>query len=164
MSRVYDYRDYDKHLSLKPDAGMWLVILYLMRPYIVLAASFRRGRGGGSDASAIRDMIYPDDFVLTLGILATIPALLFIVTWAKRVPGAGDRIRWLWSNGGHLLAIAAACNIVIVFVPLLTGIISRIHLAGWVQIGLSLFIIGYLYTSRRVKDTFADFPADEPPE
>jgi len=158
MSRLYDFRDYDKYLALKLSAGVWLVIAYLMRPYIVLIASFRMGRGGSQDEKGIRQLLYPDDFSLMLGIVVTMPVLILMFAYMKRKPSAGTFIRALWRNGKNLLGSAAILNIVIVFVPIMTEVISRIHAAGWIQIGVSIVILGYLFTSQHVKDTFADFP------
>lgn len=161
MSKVYDFRDYDKYLALKINAGLWLVIAYLLRPYIVLIASFRMGRGGGagdSDLAAIKQLLYPDDFSLALGIVTTLPVLLLMFGYMKRKPSAGAFIRIIWRNGLRLLGLAVGLNVFIIFVPVLTGIASRVHLAGWIQIALSLVILGYLMNSQRIRDTFADFP------
>jgi len=165
MSKLYDFSEYDKYLCLKVSAGLWFVILYLLRPYIILAASLRMGRGGSGAAGAggVRNLLYPDDFSLVLALLATVPALLFVYAWTRRRPGAGVLVKQLWKNGANLLAAAAVLNIVIVFVPLLTGAVTRVHLLGWVQIALVPVIVGYLYSSRRIRDTLEDFPADQDP-
>ena len=76
----------------------------------------------------------------------------------KRKPDAPDYIRRLWHNSGKLLLLTAVLNIVIVFVPSLVGMAYRINLLGWGQLVIAACIIVYLLTSRRVKDTFADFP------
>jgi hypothetical protein len=107
-------------------------------------------------------MVYPDDFSLTLGILATIPVLILMYGWVKRKPGAPYYVQKIWRHGTWILIATAVLNIVIVFVPLLLGLIHQIHLAGWVQVVLPLPIIAYLYYSQRVKDTFADFPVKQP--
>jgi hypothetical protein len=162
MSKLYDFNQYDKYLSLKVNPELWLVILYLLRPYIALVASVSIGRGGTGAVGVerVRDILYPDNFSLVLAILTTVPALLFVYAWTRRKPGASPLVRKLWKNGAALLAIAALLNIVIVFVPLLTGIVAGIHTLGWLQVGFAAVIIVYLYSSRRVKDTLADFPAD----
>ena len=164
MAKVNSCKDYDTFLCLKISSGMWLVILYLLRPYILLISTFRMGRGGGKSEgiSVLRDMVYPDDFSLALGIFATVPVLILMYGWIKRKPGAPDYVRKIWRHGSGILTVAAVLNIVIVFVPLLLGLIHHIHPAGWVQVALSLPIILYLYASQRVKDTFADFPAEQP--
>ena len=132
MSKLYDFSEYDKYLSLKVNAGLWFVILYLLRPYIVLIGTMKLGRGssGATGIEGVRNILYPDDFSMVLAILATVPALLFFYAWSRRKPGAGALVKQLWENGIRLLAAAAILNIVIVFVPLLTGAVARIHLLG----------------------------------
>ena len=89
MAKVNSCKDYDTFLCLKISSGMWLVILYLLRPYILLISTFRMGRGGGKSEgiSVLRDMVYPDDFSLALGIFATVPVLILMYGWIKRKPG-----------------------------------------------------------------------------
>lgn len=162
MSKLYDFSQYDKHLSLKLNSELWLIIFYLMRPYIVLVASLRPSRqdAGAVGVDGVRNMLYPDDFSLVLAILATLPVLFFIYAWSRRKPGAGSLVRALWKNGATLLAMSAALNILIVFVPILLGVVAGIHTLGWLQVGFAVAIIAYLYSSRRVRDTFQDFPVE----
>jgi hypothetical protein len=61
-----------------------------------------------------------------------------------------------------LLVGTAVLNIIIIFVPFLMDITHNINMLGWAQLAIAVFIIYYLYTTQRVKDTFADYPADEP--
>lgn len=157
MSKLYGFSEYDKYFSLKVSAELWIIILYLLRPYIVLIASMGSGQG---ESGGIRNILYPDDLSLTLAIFSTIPALLFFYVWSRRKPGAGTMVKKLWANGGKLLVAAAVLNIAIVFVPLLSGIVSSIHALGWVQVGIAVIIIFYLLGSRRARDTFADFPVE----
>ena len=137
MSRLYDPGEYDKHMSLMVDAGLWLVILYLLQ-----------------------HILYPDSFSLWTGMLTTAPVIVFIFAWSRRNPGASEVVQVLWKHGAGILATAAAMNIAVIFVPLLRGIVTEIHTLGWVQLGIAVYIIIYLFTSHRVRDTFADFPAE----
>jgi hypothetical protein len=162
MSKLYGFSEYDKYFSLKVSTGLWIIILYLLRPYIVLVASWGIGKRGGGAAGVdgIRNILYPDDLSLTLAILATIPVLLFGYVWSRRKPGAGTMVKKLWANGGKLLVAAAILDIAVVFTPLPGGIASSIHALGWVQVVIAVIIIFYLLGSRRVRDTFADFPVE----
>jgi hypothetical protein len=94
-----------------------------------------------------------------LAVLASIPAIFVIVAWIKKNPASPAFIRKVWQHGAMILTISAVLNIVIVFVPLMTGTVRSINMVGWGQLGVSLLIIGYLYFSERVRDTFADFPS-----
>jgi len=162
MLKVYGFSDYDKNFALKIHLDLWLVILYLLRPFVLMASAIRMGRGasGVQGASGLRDLIYPDNFSLFLGMAAAIPVFIILFAYVKRKPGASDLIRKIWRHGMLILVCAALLNIAIVFLPLLLGTVGSINIYGWGQLGIALVIIGYLYSSERVKDTFADFPAE----
>lgn len=157
MSKIYSYKDYDKYLSLKVGFGLWLVVLFLLRPYVLLASSLRGVDGVGG----LKDLVYHDDLSLILGIIATFPVLIFIYVWVKRMPGASAIVRKAWKHGKLLLIASALLSILGTFLPKFTGYSHKINAIGWAQIVLSILVIVYLHFSQRVNDTFADFPEDQ---
>ena len=161
MSKIYNFSDYDKYFSLRINFELWLIIAWFMRPVILLISTKQMGRGPKSDSvSGLKDLVYPDDFGFFLAFVTIIPVVLVIFAYMKRKPDAPDYIRTLWRNCGKLLLLAAALNVVVVFVPFLFDMAYRINLIGWGQVAIAAYIIFYLMTSRRVRDTFADFPAE----
>ena len=159
MSKKYSISDYDKNVSLKPGFGFWLVIVYFIRPFILAISSVQMGRGNkNASVSGLKDMVYPNDFGFFIGVLAALPAVLLVIIYIKRKPGASDSIRKLWRNGANFLTAAAVLNIVILFVPPRMGASFHITTLGWAQLAIAVGIIIFLHTSQRVKDTFADFP------
>ena len=161
MSKIYNFNDYDKYFALRINLELWLIIAWFMRPVILLISTKQMGRGPKSDSvGGLKDLVYPDDFGFFLAFVTIIPVVLVIFAYMKRKPDAPDYIRTLWRNCGKLLLLAAALNVVVVFVPFLIDLTYRINLLGWGQLAIAAYIIFYLMTSRRVRDTFADFPAD----
>ncbi len=161
MSKLYNFSDYDKYLSLKINFELWLIIAYFMRPLILKASTIQMGFGAKSKSvSGLKDLVYPHDFGFFLAILATLPVFLVIYAYMKRKPEAPDYIRALWRISGKLLLLTAVLNIVIVFVPSLVGMAYHINLLGWGQLVIAVLITVYLLMSRRVRDTFADFPVE----
>jgi hypothetical protein len=160
MLKEYSYNDYDKYLCLKAGFGLWLVVSFLLRPYILLVSSFRMGPGGSGlkGVGGLKDLVYPDDLSLILGILATIPVLIFLYAWIRREPGAPDLVRKAWRHGKLLLVASVLLGMVAVFVPVWTGFVHKIQAAGWSQVSLSVIAVWYLQFSDRVNDTFRDFP------
>ncbi|MGB5439736.1 MAG: DUF2919 family protein [Gammaproteobacteria bacterium] len=159
MSKLYNFSDYDKYLSLKINFQLWLIIAYFMRPLILKASTIQMGFGAKSaSVSGLKDLVYPHDFGFFLAVLATLPVFLVIFAYMKRKPDAPDYIGTLWRYSGKLLLLTAILNIVIVFVPSLVIMAYHINLLGWGQLVIAACIIVYLLMSRRVKDTFADFP------
>ena len=165
MSRVYPFTAYDKYMSLKLDSNMWFIIVYFLRPFILKVSTIQMGRGAKSDSvSGLKDLVYPNDFGFFLAFVATIPVLLLIFAYAKRKPGASELVQSLWRNGRNLLVAAAVLNIIVIFIPFLANITHSINVYGWGQLALAVAIIVYLYSSKRVTDTFADFPEENETE
>jgi hypothetical protein len=163
MSKLYSFSDYDKNMSLKLDSGMWLIIVYFLRPFIMKVSTIQMGRGTKSDSvGVLKDLVYPDDFGFFIAFLATIPVLLLVFSYVKRKPGASGLVRKIWHKGRTLLLVTAILNIIIIFVPFLLDLTHSINILGWAQLVIALYIIFYLYTKQRVVDTFADFPKDDP--
>ena len=162
MSKLYTFSDYDKYMSLKPDFEMWLIIMYFLRPFILEISTIQMGRGAKSDSvSVLKDMVYPDDFGLFIAFLATLPVIILLVAYIKRKPAASRLVRKVWHSGKTLLVVTAMLNVIIVFVPFVLDLTHSINMLGWGQLAIALYIIFYLYTTPRVKDTFADFPKDD---
>lgn len=162
MSRVYPFSAYDKYVSLKLDSNMWLIIVYFLRPFILKVSTIQMGRGGvkSESVSGLKSLFYPDDFGFFLAFIATIPVLILVFAYAKRKPGASGFVQSLWRNGRNLLVAAAVMNIVVIFIPFLANITHSINVYGWTQLAVAVAIIAYLYSSKRVTDTFADFPKE----
>jgi hypothetical protein len=163
MSKLYSFSDYDKYMSLKPGLEVWLMIAYFLRPFILKISTIQMGRGAKSGSvSGLKDLVYPNDFGFFIAFLATIPVLILVFAYAKRKPGASGLVRKIWHKGRMLLIVTAVLNLIIIFVPFLVDLTYRMNMLGWVQLAIAVYIIFYLYTTQRVKDTFADFPKDDP--
>jgi len=161
MSRVYPFTAYDKYMSLKLDSNMWFIIVYFLRPFLLKVSTIQMGRGAKSDSvSGLKNLFYPNDFGFFLAFVATIPVLLLVFAYAKRKPDASEFVQSLWRNGKKLLVAAAVLNIVVIFIPFLANITHSINIYGWGQLAMAVAIIIYLYSSKRVTDTFADFPEE----
>ena len=119
MPGVDRFDDYDRNLNLKGSGEMWLVVCYLLRPYLILLSTCR--------------------------------------------PGAPAVVRKLWLRGKPLLLLAAMPDILMIFMPVITGIVSRIHVLGWTRVGLACVVIACLLKSARGSDTFAGFPEQKTP-
>jgi len=161
MSKVYPFSAYDKHMSLKLDSNMWLIIVYFLRPFIMKISTIQMGRGAKSDSvSGLKDLVYPNDFGFFLAFIATVPVLILILAYAKRKPGASDLMQSIWRNGRNLLVAAAVVNIVVIFITFVMNLTHSINAYGWGQLAVAIGIIFYLYQSKRVTDTFGDFPKE----
>ncbi len=154
MADDYPFSAYDKYLCLKPDFSIWLVLAFLLRPYVVVVLSI----ANRADRLGLIKLVYSDHLAMTLAAIAAVPAIFVVYAFIKRAPDAPDKVQWIWQHGRELLLVSSLLNILVVFLPLLTGLARHVSTVGWAQLGISVYLTFYLFTERRVRDTFADFP------
>jgi len=154
MQKKYDINDYDENLCLRVSPVMWIAILFLFRAYLIALLSVVNF----SDKLALINMFYSNHLQLSLGALAGIPVFVVLFAWRNRKPGASVRTRWIWRNGRSFLVASAGLNIIAVFLPTLTGMSHRVDTIGQAQVALSGAVLVFLFISKRVSDTFSDFP------
>lgn len=152
--KQYAFSAYDKYLCLKLDATLWVTFIFLLRPFVVLVLSIANRK----DRMAMINLFYSDRFAMILAAIAAIPAVFVFFAYLKRSPEASERLRWLWLNGRTLLLLSLALNVVIVFLPLLTGTANSLDMIDWAELGLCGWFGYYLIKNQRALDTFADFP------
>jgi len=154
MPNKYPISSYNKYICLKIDGTMWLILLFILKPYFITLFSV----ANMGDRMQLITMFYPDKLVLSLGAFAGIPTALLIYAWVKRMPGASNYIRRIWKNGRSLLAISAILNACIILGPQLLGTVYKITVSGWVQLLINILIVIVVYKSPYIKDCFSDFP------
>jgi len=159
MRNDYPPEAYDANFCLKVSIAMWGAILFLCRPYVVMAMSFANRR----DRMQLIELFYADRTALALAALGAIPTLLLIIAYAQRRPSGGRTARRVWSHGRALLITSALINMAVALYHLLNSALDVSYL-DTSQLFLSVLIVYYAMTSQRVKDTFADFPDYVEPE
>ncbi len=138
------------------NSTMWLILLFLLRPYVIFVLSV----ANRSNRMQLIDMIYTDKMMLSLGALVGVPAALLIYAWTRRAPGAPHFVKQIWKNGRHLIAISSILNAGIVVAAVL-GRAHKVDVYGGVQLLVSLVIVAISYMSSYLRDCFADFPEEE---
>ena len=151
----YDLNDYDSHLALRPSWLMIASMLFLCRGWLLLLLI---GVSNVAGVSVEIDDLVPTDYVWQ-GLIAGVPSALTLYAWLVRVPTAKAFVRAIWRNGRALLTLAALLHVTLVFAAewpslrWLTEPVSALILLG------DLWVIAFVLLSRRVKDTFLDFPS-----
>lgn len=158
MKKRYSISDYDKQLTLKVELGLWLTMLFLLRPFVIPILSIVNI----NDRMELINFVYPDKLDMVLTTIAAIPAGFVIYAFINKKSEASDFIRKVWRNGRYILIVSAVMNIAIIFVPLLLEVKHKIDMISWLQLTVSAAIIVYLRFSQRVRDTFLDFPESQP--
>ena len=154
MQKKYDITEYDEYLCLRVSPVMWIATLFLFRAYLIALLSVVNF----NDRLVLINMFYSNHMQLSLGALAGIPVFVVLYAWKNRKPGASMRARWIWRNGRSFLAASAILNIMVIFLPILTGISHSVDGVEQAQIALCVAVLIFLFVSKRVSDTFSDFP------
>jgi len=155
MARVYEFSAYDGNLALKVSPTLWLAVLFLIRPYLIMVLSFANRR----EPMALIEMFYADRLPMVVASIAALPVILFLLSYIKR--SKAENISWarrLWHRGRELLMLSAVLNVLVVFFPYLVAQHYNMNVVGMMQLLISLIVLLYLARSKRVKDTFADYP------
>jgi len=155
MARVYGFSAYDGNLTLKVSPTLWLAVIFLLRPYVIMVLSFANRR----DPMALLEMFYADRQPMVVASIAALPVILFLVAYMKR--SKAENVSWakrLWHRGRELLMVSAVLNVFVVFFPYLVDPHHKMTLVGVTQLLITLFVVLFLARSKRVKDTFADYP------
>ena len=156
MANKYSINNYDKYICLKINGMLWLIILFLLRPYLVTIISLVNRK----DKTGLINMIYSDKMILWWGLLASVPVILVIYAWSNKKPDASSFVKMLWHRGRELLAAAAIFNVAVVFIPFWMGVTNRVQTIGWIQLTICLGIVAILYSSSYVRDCFSEFPKE----
>ncbi|MCK4951000.1 MAG: DUF2919 family protein [Gammaproteobacteria bacterium] len=156
MPNQYPFNAYDKNLCLKLNPGLWLVIIFLLRPYIIAIFSLVNM----SDRMSLIRMVGPGTG-MTISTIMAFPAIMVIYAWIKRTPDASARVRWIWRHGRELLAASALLTIIYILAIQLFFKTIKLNLIGVLPIVICPVILYYLYKSQHVRDIFSDFPENK---
>jgi hypothetical protein len=152
----YDLTDFADDGSLRISTGLWLLMVYLSRYVVIIGlgavSSFISGRRG-LDLSGLSTLYSSPDFLL-----ASMPALLVIAANIKRRPEGNRLARITWRYGRALLTSAIVLDLCLLYShwPQRIHQVSLLYVLGPL---IDIYLLTYLFSSNRVRDTFADFPA-----
>ena len=156
----YEFDDFDARGALKPSLTLLLAMLFLSRHVVIVilaGISTLILKRRGIDTGGIIELLSSPEFLLV-----SLPSVLLLIALMRRIPTASKSVRWIWCHGLWLLLIGAGMDItgmahgLIVLTPQGAGATGALYIIGVV---LDVFIVLYLFRSRRVADTFSDFPS-----
>ena len=113
-----------------------------------------------SDRMAGINMLYQDRSILAITALASLLAVPVMYALMQRKVGATARVRWIWARGAGFL-LGAMCTNLLAIGWLLFMEFPDVGLVRLIETFIALMLCFYLFRSRRIRDTFADFPANE---
>lgn len=156
VRRQHDPSAYDEHLVLKIPLLLWAAMLYTLHSPVAVLLLRLGNKTGNLD--------YLQQTIDLPGLLAALPGLIVLIAAFRRVPAAGTVWRRVWRHGAGLLLTALGCDIALsaYFVFDQQGMLAWSPILA-VKLALTLFFATLLCSSRRIRDTFLEFPPPVPP-
>lgn len=149
----YPISKYNKYICLKANAVMAVIALYLLKPYLIAAASvIYRGHN-----SAL-NVFYPDKLIASFEAFAAIPMIFLLYAWTRRAPDATKMIQYICRKGKILIMTTAFLQLCATSIPLWLPVNYVMTRSSWVQLSLCILIIIITAFSTYMRDCFADFP------
>jgi hypothetical protein len=143
-------------MCLKPPLLLWLAVLFLCRA-IMLPVVIGIGHVAGVNADAMTQL---RDFWSADQLVPAVVAIPVLCALCWRSGSAPNALRWIWARGRMLLALSAAVDIALpVLAQLVQRQISDQFVLTLFASGVDVYFLAYILAARRVRDTFADFPA-----
>jgi hypothetical protein len=160
MAKSYDFKRYeawnfDDYFCLKPPAVLIGAIIYLCRSFVLLAIYMLGSVKGTTSNMGV--LLQGGDHPSSLAITA-LPALMVLIALTRRSPNGGRIPRSIWKRGRALLATSALLEIGIGVFYLATLTVGETPSLAVAFLFVDVYILFYLLFSKRVKDTFSDFP------
>lgn len=153
--QLYADSAYDQYLCLKPSPLLWLAALFISREVTLpLLMGISQVAGVNADALAMVRKFWN----FNASLLPALLGALLLFTFFRRTPQAPRQVRWVWHHGVQLLFTAAAADFLLALFAVWNEGVSA---QSAVAIPVDLLLLGYVFCSRRVRDTFADFPPYE---
>jgi len=152
LVNVYSFSDYDSNGTLRVSPWMWFWIIFSMRHVILWL---------GLSISHTMDMM--DDLTNETHwafLLCGIPPLILLLDAGFRVPEAGRLPRRIWHSGRWLLLAAIILHVLIAIGVGMTKPEWQVSLTQMLFLGLDVLGLRFVFKSPRVRDVFADFPAN----
>lgn len=150
-------KDFDKFDCVKLSKGVYITLIYILRGYVVWLMSVTNMK----DRVGIIEWIYPETSMFLLSLGSGALGLFVLLILSLRRPNAASWVKTSWRNLVYLLIAALIFDLAINAVAYFAYQYISI---SWlvIQVSISLILIGYLLTNKRVKLNVQEFPEELP--
>jgi polyferredoxin len=153
----YSINDFDKYDCLKLSKGIYLLLLFVLRGYIIWLISVTNMQ----DRVSTIQMMFPETSMFYLSLLSGAIGLFMVLVIGLRKPDAPNWIKVCWRHCRKFLVVALCFDL----------LISSIGFFYWQIIPLNLLLsyaivaiifIGFIYSSQKVSLNISEFPEKLP--
>lgn len=156
---MYTPDDYDRYSSLKPSFGLYLTLFFGIKNVLLILIPFV-----ASIKRKVQHLDYLQDLVQPVMLVSDVIVLIVVIALIKRNPESNVFWKGVWQNGRLLINVALIYQLVMLGIQVLIEIgtdryiqINTVMPMFYFMFITLLFILN-LNTSKRIKDTFLDWP------
>lgn len=149
----YSVNDFDRYDCLKLSKGIYLLLAFVIRGYLVWLASVTNFR----DGSSIVSLIFPETFLFYLSLVSGLLGVFVVIILSQRKPEAPAWVEKIWPNIRLILIAALLFD---VSVNLTAFALGKVHSLPWVisQIVIACIFIYFCFRSKRLALNLKEFP------
>jgi len=153
----YSISDFDKYDCLKLSKGIYLLLLFVLRGYIIWLISVTNMQ----DRISTIQMIFPQTSMFYLSLLSGAIGLFLILVIALRKPEAARWVKICWQHCRKFLVFAISFDLIISFIGCFYWQIISLNLL-LIYVVIAITFIGFLYRSQKVSLNISEFPEKLP--
>jgi len=153
----YSIEDFDNFDCLKLSKGVYLLLLFVLRGYLVWIMSVTNMQ----DRVGVIQWIYPDPALFYLSLLSGAVGLFVVLVISLRRPEAPNWVRFCWRHC-HLILLA---SLAFDFVISLAGhLYWQLLSSSWLVVQASIIggFVVFIFRSRRFSINLREFPEKLP--
>lgn len=149
--------DFDNFDCLKVSKGIYLLLFFILRGYVVWIMSVTNM----NDRVGIIKWIYPEPSLFYLSLFSGLFGIFVLLILSLRRPDASKWVEYCWANIRGILVFAMVFDLA---VNLLGLIIWQQHSLSWLCVNLTLVAAFslFLFRSKRIKINISEFPEKLP--
>ena len=153
----YSIEDFDHFDCLKLSKGVYFLLLFVLRGYLVWIMSVTNMQ----DRVGIIQWIYPDPYLFYLSLFSGLLALLVVLVISLRRPGAASWVRACWR---HCRLILLICLLFDFTISLIGFLYWQLLSPSWllVQAMIIAGFVVFIYRSHRFNINLKEFPEKLP--
>jgi len=153
----YSIGDFDKFDCLKLSKGIYLLLLFVLRGYIIWLVSVTNMQ----DRVSTIQMMFPETSMFYLSLLSGAIGLFMLLIIALRKPEAPRWVKACWRHSRTFLVIALCFDLLISFIGCFYWQIISLNLLLSYVVVAAIFI-GFLFKSQKVRLNISEFPEKLP--
>ncbi|SET57708.1 DUF2919 family protein [Thalassotalea agarivorans] len=157
LFKHYGVNDFDNFDCLKVSKGLYLILAFVLRAYLVFAISISNMR----DKTQILQWFYPDPSLFYLNLLSGLAGLYLLFVLMLRKPDAAPWVRWSWRHCRAIIVAVLAFDLLVSSSAYMFYDYISLK-ALLIELAIAVVLVVFCFRSKRFKINLTEFPEKLP--